>query len=138
MGRCRQTCMGSHLRLILGFAASAVVAQPATAAAQAVGSAASASAKAPPRPCTADELRRRGWNLSGGDAPPCTPPAPRARPPRQPFSLFVLPYDGLALKLGGHVLLATADRGGAGFEPALSYYWRRQLEVGLGVQVTRF
>jgi len=36
------------------------------------------------------------------------------------------------------VLLASAERGGAGLEPALSYYWRRQLELGLGVQVTWF
>jgi hypothetical protein len=138
MGSCRQTCRGARLRLILALAAStAAVGRPAAAAAPSSAGAASAPAKPPLRPCTADELRRRGWNLSG-DGAPCARPAPRARPPRRPFSLFVLPYNGLALKLGGHVLLATADRGGVGVEPALSYFWRRQLEVGLGVQVTRF
>jgi hypothetical protein len=120
--------MGTQLRRLVALAAFAFAAT----------GAASAAPKPQPRACTPDELRRRAWNLSGDDAAPCTRPAPPPPQPRRSLSLFVLPWNGLALKLGGHVLLASADRAGACLEPALSYYWRKQLELGLGVQVTWF
>ena len=83
----------------------------------------------------------REWDLRSSAPRPCKSHEAAVRLPaeRPPVSFFNLPANGLALKVGAHVMAAgdgLPSRGGISIEPGIAYFFQDQrYEAGVSAQV---
>jgi hypothetical protein len=74
--------------------------------------------------------------LSAAESSAAESPAPlSARRSDESTSLYNLPWNGPAVKLGGHVVLGHTDRIGGNVDVGVSQFVQRHFDVGVGVQL---